>query len=55
MGLHEVKYDGHRLLAIIAGGERKLVTRNGYDRTALFWLPFEKLLTAELPAPEGDG
>ena len=29
-------YDGHRLLAIIAGGELKLSSCNGYERTALF-------------------
>ena len=37
--LHEVKHDGHRLVAIIAGERLKLVSRNGYDRTALFREP----------------
>ena len=27
--LHEVKHDGHRLLAIVAGGELRLLRRNG--------------------------
>ena len=34
--LHEVKHDGHRLLAIVAGGDRKLISRNGHDRVHLF-------------------
>ena len=32
--LHEIKHDGHRLVAIIAGERLKLVSRNGYDQTA---------------------
>ena len=39
--LHEIKHDGHRLLAIVAGGELKLISRNGHDRTALFCAPIE--------------
>ena len=53
--LHEVKHDGHRLVAIIAGGELKLISRNGYDRTQLFREPFEKLLSAGLPTMVLDG
>jgi bifunctional non-homologous end joining protein LigD len=53
--LHEVKHDGHRLLAIVVGGELKLISRNGHDRTPLFRLPFEKLLAAGLPAMVLDG
>src|SRR5215469_5685635 len=34
--LHEIKHDGHRLLAIIAGGELRLMSRNGHDRTSCF-------------------
>ena len=34
--LHEVKHDGHRLVAIAAGERLKLVSRNGYDRTDQF-------------------
>jgi bifunctional non-homologous end joining protein LigD len=42
--LHEVKHDGHRLLAI-AGGDKplKLLSRNGSDGTALLRAPFESL------------
>jgi len=57
--LHEVKHDGHRLVAIVAGNDLKLVSRNGYDRTALFREPFEKLaglpplvLDCEIAAPD---
>ena len=32
--LHEVKHDGHRLVAIVSGERLKLVSRNGYDQTA---------------------
>lgn len=42
--LHEIKYDGHRLIAIVPSrGELKLISRNGYDRTPLFRGPFRKL------------
>jgi ATP-dependent DNA ligase len=37
-----VKYDGHRLVAILAGGELRLISRNGYDRTAVFREPFRE-------------
>ena len=54
--LHEVKYDGHRLIAFIAGGELKLISRNGYNCTMLFRAPFEKLLLAAgIPAMALDG
>jgi bifunctional non-homologous end joining protein LigD len=53
--LHEIKHDGHRLLAIIAGGDITLISRNGHDRTALFRAPFEKLATAGLPPLVLDG
>ena len=52
---HEIKHDGHCLLAIIAGGELRLISRNGYDRTELFRLPFDKLCAAGLPAMVLDG
>ena len=29
--VHEINHDGHRLLAIIAGGELRLISRNEYD------------------------
>jgi bifunctional non-homologous end joining protein LigD len=44
--LHEIKHDGHRLLAIVGGGELRLISRNGHDRTALFRGPFDKLAAA---------
>jgi bifunctional non-homologous end joining protein LigD len=53
--LHEVKHDGHRLLAIVSGGDLKLISRNGHDRTALFREPFDKLAAAGLPALVLDG
>ena len=53
--LHEIKHDGHRLLAIIAGGELRLMSRNGHDRTKLFHAPFQPLAAAGLPAMVLDG
>jgi hypothetical protein len=42
--LHEIKYDGHRIVAVLDGrGGLKLITRNGYDRTPLFRAPFRDL------------
>ena len=34
---------GHRLLTIVGPDRLKLVSRNGYDRTALFREPFRAL------------
>jgi len=34
--LHEIKFDGYRLLAFIEGGNVKLLTRNGLDWTGKF-------------------
>ena len=43
--LHEIKYDGHRIVAVLDGrGGLKLISRNGYDRTPLFRAPFSDLL-----------
>ena len=53
--LHEVKHDGHRLVAIVSGERLKLVSRNGYDRTELFCEPFRGLAAAGLPAMVLDG
>ena len=53
--LHEVKYDGHRLAAIVAGGTIKLLSRNIRDRTKLFAEPFQSLAAAGLPALVLDG
>jgi bifunctional non-homologous end joining protein LigD len=54
--LHEVKHDGHRLLAIAAGHKPlRLLSRNGHNRTALFRAPFEPLADAGLPAMVLDG
>src|ERR1041385_6772437 len=33
--LHEIKHDGHRLVAIVGPDKLTLLSRNGYDRTAL--------------------
>ncbi|HZT87452.1 MAG TPA: DNA ligase D [Stellaceae bacterium] len=45
--LHEIKYDGYRLLARIERGEVRLLTRNGLDWTAKF--PAVARAFAELP------
>ena len=48
--LHEIKHDGHRLVAILPGdGQLMLLSRNGYDRTKLFREPFRPLIDAGLP------
>jgi bifunctional non-homologous end joining protein LigD len=49
--LHEIKYDGYRLLARIEGGKVRLVTRNGLDWTAKF--PALARALAELPLDSG--
>jgi bifunctional non-homologous end joining protein LigD len=53
--LHEVKHDGHRLLAIFDGESIRLLSRNGHDRTALFAEPFRPLALAGLPSLVLDG
>lgn len=62
--LHEVKHDGHRLLAIIdSRGGLTLISRNGYDRTHLFREPFHQLaatrralvLDGEIAVPDERG
>ena len=53
--LHEVKHDGHRLVAVVGGGSLRLLSRNGYDRTALFREPFRSLAEVGLPAMVLDG
>src|SRR5947209_16854758 len=53
--LHEIKHDGHRLLAIVAGDTLKLLSRNGRDRTALFREPFRPFAAAGLPPMVLDG
>jgi bifunctional non-homologous end joining protein LigD len=53
--LHEIKHDGHRLVAIVAGGTVRLLSRNGHDRSLLFGEPFKPLATAGLPAMVLDG
>jgi bifunctional non-homologous end joining protein LigD len=60
--LHEIKHDGHRLVAIIADAGLRLVSRNGHDRTQLFREPFEGLpglpamvLDGEIAVPDDNG
>jgi bifunctional non-homologous end joining protein LigD len=53
--LHEIKHDGHRLLAIVAGDSLQLISRNGHDRTTLFHEPFRPLAAAGLPPLVLDG
>jgi bifunctional non-homologous end joining protein LigD len=45
--LHEIKYDGYRLLARIEDGKVRLITRNGLDWTAKF--PALARVLAKLP------
>jgi bifunctional non-homologous end joining protein LigD len=61
---HEIKHDGHRLIAIVPGrGQLKLISRNGFDRTPLFRGPFRKLaakgrrivLDGEIAVPDERG
>jgi bifunctional non-homologous end joining protein LigD len=43
--LHEIKHDGHRLLAMLDGaGGLRLLSMNGYNRTELFRAPFDGLV-----------
>jgi ATP-dependent DNA ligase len=54
--LHEIKHDGHRLVAIIPGdGQLTLLSRNGYDRTRLFREPFRPLVNSGLTSMVVDG
>lgn len=34
--VHEIKFDGYRLLGFVSGGEARLITRNGKDWTSKF-------------------
>jgi bifunctional non-homologous end joining protein LigD len=48
--LHEIKHDGHRLVAMIPDrGQLRLISRNGHDRTPLFRGPFRKLALSGRP------
>jgi bifunctional non-homologous end joining protein LigD len=47
--LHEIKHDGHRLVAIVNGEALTLLSRNGRDRTALFREPFRPRALVGLP------
>jgi bifunctional non-homologous end joining protein LigD len=49
--LHEIKYDGYRLLARIENGKIRLLTRNGLDWTAKF--PALARALAKLPVETG--
>jgi bifunctional non-homologous end joining protein LigD len=54
--LHEIKHDGHRLVAIVPGyGQLRLLSRNGHDRSAAFREPFRRLVDAGLPPVVLDG
>jgi bifunctional non-homologous end joining protein LigD len=62
--LHEIKYDGYRLLARVDKGKARLITRNGLDWTAKFpalaramaGLPVETaMIDGELVALAADG
>ena len=48
--LHEIKHDGHRLVAIVSSrGQLRLLSRNGHDGTPLFRSPFRKLASCSRP------
>jgi ATP-dependent DNA ligase len=60
--LHEIKHDGHRLVAIVGPDRLTLLSRNGYDHTALFCEPFRPLagfppmvLDGEIAVPDDRG
>jgi bifunctional non-homologous end joining protein LigD len=54
--LHEIKHDGHRLLAHLPNrGQPMLLSRNGYERTKIFREPFRPLIDAGLPSMVLDG
>jgi bifunctional non-homologous end joining protein LigD len=53
--LHELKHDGHRLVAIVDGERLTLLSRNGRDRTALFGAALRPLCGAGLPPLVVDG
>ena len=50
-----MEHDGHRLVAFVAGGTIKLLSRNARNRTELFAEPFRGLAAAGLPALVLDG
>jgi bifunctional non-homologous end joining protein LigD len=60
--IHEIKLDGYRMEAVVAGGKARLLTRNGHDWThrfpetaaALGQLP-DAILDGELVAADAEG
>ena len=60
--IHEIKLDGYRMQAVIAGGKARLLTRNGHDWTerfpetaaALGRLP-DAILDGEIVAADAQG
>ncbi len=53
--LHEIKYDGYRLLIAARGGEVKAYTRNGLDWTAKFGPLVQAIAALDLPPALIDG
>jgi bifunctional non-homologous end joining protein LigD len=53
--LHEIKYDGYRLLARIARGQVRLLTRNGLDWTAKFPVLAERMAALPVTTAVIDG
>jgi bifunctional non-homologous end joining protein LigD len=53
--LHEVKYDGYRLQALIGGGKVRLVTRNGKDWTGKYRPIADALAGLEVDSAVIDG
>jgi bifunctional non-homologous end joining protein LigD len=53
--LHEIKYDGYRLLVMRDGKRVRLLTRNGHDRTGRYSLIAEAALRSRIDpiAPGG--
>ncbi|HVZ93682.1 MAG TPA: DNA ligase D [Phycisphaerales bacterium] len=53
--LHEVKFDGYRILTVVNDGEVRLITRNGKDWTAKFGPVAEAVKGMALPDAVLDG
>ena len=53
--LHEIKYDGYRLLAEIRGGKARLTTRGGLDWTAKFAALAKRLAAVPVESAIVDG
>jgi bifunctional non-homologous end joining protein LigD len=53
--LHEIKFDGYRLLAFVEAGQARLITRNGHDWTDMFVLIADTLGRLKVDSAIVDG